>query len=405
MSAALIKRLRRWPADRLLPKNARQAASADRRGIAGADPGPERIIEACVAWLAQAQDGSASADGGLARHYSLLSGWAPSYPETTGYAIPTLLAYARRTGRGDIAERARRMLDWLVAIQLPDGGFQGGVIGASPRVPVVFNTGQILIGLAAGERSFGGYREPLRRAAQWLVAVQDRDGCWRKHGSPFARPGEKAYDTHVAWGLIEAAAVIPEAGYGEAACANLRWALTQQHDNGWMARCCLDQPDTPLTHTLGYALRGFVEGYRFTGDRELLAAARRMADGLATALRPDGWLPGRLDARWQEAADWVCLTGSSQIAHCWLQLHQITGEPGYGSAARDANAFVRRTIAIAGPAESRGGVKGSFPVDGGYGTFEFLNWAGKFTIDANLLEQDLDRTAGASAGSRPAAAT
>ncbi|MGH7096241.1 MAG: hypothetical protein ACREE4_01095 [Stellaceae bacterium] len=394
MKANLIERLRRLRAAHSLPAHARKAAAADRKGPARADPGCARIIEECVAWLARAQDASASADGGVARHYGLVSGWGPSYPETTGYIVPTLLAYAAQAGRGDLAGRVRRMLDWLVAIQLPEGGFQGGVIGASPVVPTVFNTGQILIGLAAGERSFGGYGEPLRRAAEWLVSVQDADGCWRRHASPFARPGEKAYDTHVAWGLIEAAAVDPTAGYGEAACANLRWALTQQHDNGWFANCCLDEPEAPLTHTLGYALRGLIEGHRFTGDGTLLAAARRTADGLLAALRPDGRLPGRLDSRWRGAADWVCLTGSSQIAHCWLQLYRITGEPGYLRAARATNAWVRRTVAVDGPLECRGGVKGSFPVDGGYGTFQLLNWACKFTIDANLLERELDRAAG-----------
>ena len=34
----------------------------------------------------------------------------------------------------------------------------------------------------------------------------------------------------------------------------------------------------------------------------------------------------------------------------------------------------------------RGGVKGSYPVDGGYGTYQFLNWAAKFCIDANWHE-------------------
>ena len=33
-----------------------------------------------------------------------------------------------------------------------------------------------------------------------------------------------------------------------------------------------------------------------------------------------------------------------------------------------------------------GGVKGSFPVSGGYGPYEYLNWAAKFFVDANLLE-------------------
>jgi hypothetical protein len=42
---------------------------------------------------------------------------------------------------------------------------------------------------------------------------------------------------------------------------------------------------------------------------------------------------------------------------------------------------------IHGPAETRGGVKGSFPVDGNYGKFEYLSWASKFLIDSLMLEQ------------------
>ena len=355
------------------------------------DPGPDRIAAECIAWLERAQDASASADGGMARHYSPITGWAPSYPETTGYIIPTFLAYARRNERLDLVGRAKRMLDWLVGIQFPDGAFQGGVANAVPRVPVVFNTGQILLGLAAGERAFGGYRDALQRAADWLIAAQDADGCWRRYGSPFARAGEKTYDTHVAWGLIEADRVVSGAGYSEAALANLRWALTRQRANGWFADCCLSDPRRPLTHTLGYTLRGIIEGYRFSNDAELLAAARRTADGLTSALQPDGWLPGRLDAQWRAAADWVCLTGSSQIAHCWLQLYEITGMDSYRHTAQSTNAWVRRTVLLDGPDGRRGGVKGSFPFDGEYGTFEFLNWAAKFTIDANLLEQRLER--------------
>jgi hypothetical protein len=373
-----------------VPPAARSIVAADRSGVTADDPSPARIVAECLGWLERAQDGSATADGGVARHYSAISGWAASYPETTGYIVPTMLAGAAATGNRDRIDRARRMLDWLVAIQFPEGGFQGGVIGAEPRLPVVFNTGQILLGLAAGEHQLGGYRDALCRAADWLVSVQEAEGCWRRHSSPFALAGEKTYDTHVAWGLIEAERIVPGAGYGAAALSNIRWALSRQCDNGWFAGCCLDDPRRPLTHTLGYALRGVIEGYRLGADPALLAAARRTADGLCTALRPDGWLPGRLDARWRAAVDWVCITGSSQIAHCWGLLYQLTSEERYRRAARQTNAWVRRTIALDGPAGQRGGVKGSFPFDGAYGRFEFLNWAAKFTIDSNLLEQRLD---------------
>lgn len=353
------------------------------------DPGSERVLPALMDWLCEAQDRSASKDGGVARSYDILRGWETSYPETTGYIVPTFIDYAARHAKPELLERARRMADWLVAIQLPGGGFQGGRVDSLPVVPVTFNTGQILIGLAAAQTAFGSYLEPMRRAADWLVQTQDSDGCWRRHPTPFAAPGEKEYETHVAWGLFEAARVDPSRGYGEAGLANVRWALSEQRDDGWLPRCCLDDPSRPLTHTIGYALRGVLEAYRFRPDAELLARARRIADGLLGTMRADGHLPGRLRAGWTPTVDWVCLTGAAQVAICWMLLTQITGERRYADAALRANAFVRRTVHLDGPPETRGGVKGAFPIDADYGRFQFLNWAPKFLADSLMLEAQL----------------
>ena len=373
-----------------LPAAARAEARRDRLGLPGDDPGIDRCVDEAVAWVCRAQDNSTSNDGGVARHYSLVSGWSSSYPETTGYIIPTMLEVARRKGDEQLRRRARRMLDWLVSIQLPCGGFQGGNLDAKTVVPVTFNTGQILLGLAAGVEEFGeGYRTPMRRAADWLAATQDDDGCWRKHCSPFTMPGDKVYDTHVAWGLLEAARLAPDAIYASTALANVRWALTHQYENGWFDCCCLTDGARPLTHTLGYALRGILEAYRFSGDEEFLAAARSTADGLLGAMHEDGFLAGRLWPDWEDAARWACLTGTVQIAHCWLLLYDITGEACYRDAALVANGYVRRTMGVSGPPETRGGVKGSFPVNGGYGTYEYLNWACKFFIDSNLAQKDV----------------
>lgn len=374
---------------RRLPARVREAMRADRSSRAD-DPGIDSAVAAAMAWLARAQDSSASSDGGVARHFSVVDGWAPSYPETTGYIVPTLLDYARRTGDTLPRQRAQRMLDWLVSIQFPEGGFQGGVIGAAPRVPVTFNTGQILLGLADGAREFGDrYREPMRRAATWLARTQDADGCWRQHRTPFASPTDKTYETHVSWGLLEAARVDANEEFAGAAKRNVCWALTNQQDNGWFENNCLTEPHHPLTHTIGYALRGVVEAYRYFGDEEFLAASVRTADGVLGALREDGFLPGRLDRQWRGTVRWACLTGTVQIAHCWLLLYQYTGNGRYRHAAFAANAFVRRTVALIGDPNVQGAVRGSWPIDGDYGRFEYLNWAAKFFIDANLLERDV----------------
>jgi hypothetical protein len=386
-----LRPLKRLADFQRLPAAAKAAVRRDREGLgAVADPGIKAVIAAALDWLGQAQDHSATRDGGVARHYSLVSGWSASYPETTGYIVPTLIEQARLRNDPVLMERARRMLDWLVSIQFPDGGFQGGTIGQEPRVPVTFNTGQILLGLAAGVAEFGdAYRPAMTKAADWLAETQDEDGCWRRFPTPFARADDKSYETHVAWGLLEAARLDPLRNWGDAGLAQVRWAIGRQRPNGWMSDCCLEEPHQPLTHTLGYALRGILEAWRFSGDPAFLDAGTRLAEGLLGCLdrQVSGRLPGRLNAEWRPAVDWVCLTGSVQIAHCWLMLYQDTGDARWLNAARRVNGFVRRTVSVDGPPETRGGVKGSFPVDGDYGTFEYLNWAAKFFIDANELER------------------
>ena len=89
------------------------------------------------------------------------------------------------------------------------------------------------------------------------------------------------------------------------------------------------------------------------------------------------------------AVRWACLTGSVQIAHCWLMIYEETGHVPYRDAGRAATRRVRRTIKVNGSPETRGGVKGSFPVEGEYGTYQYLSWACKFLIDACMLERRL----------------
>ncbi|RME65690.1 MAG: hypothetical protein D6782_05755 [Alphaproteobacteria bacterium] len=389
--ARAVERYRVWEFRQNLSPLARRVLAEDRRGLTRRDPGIQPCIDAALGWLCRAQDKSASQDGGVARDFSLLRGWNASYPETTGYIVPTMIAAGDAYDRPALLERARRMLDWLTAIQLDGGGFQGGTIGQTPVVPVTFNTGQILIGLAAGAARFGDvhYHEAMHRAAAFLRDSQDDDGCWRRHPTPFAMAGDKAYETHVAWGLFEAERVAPGEGYGQAGLRQVRWALTRQAANGWFADNCLNQPHAPLTHTIGYALRGLIEAYRLASEEEPLAAALRTADALLACIDSDGRIAGRLDRHWQPAVPWVCLTGTAQIAACWWLLGELCARSDYFAAAKRANAFVRRTVKLEGDADIVGGVKGAFPVDGDYAAMEYPNWAAKFFIDAQMLEQRL----------------
>ncbi len=393
MIKAVARKVGLWWIMNKTPEAARFEVAIDWTTGLGSDPGAKVAVEACGRWLCRAQDNSRSFDGGVARHYGLLDGWAASYPETTGYIVPTMIRLSREFDDPDYLDRAERMLDWLTEIQLQSGGFQGGTIDKASMVPATFNTGQILLGLAEGFRIFGHgrYEESMHRAAGFLRDSQDRDGCWRSHPSPFAETGEKAYETHVSWGLLEAERLASGFGYADAGLRQVEWALTKQHRNGWVEDCSLDDPSAPLTHTLGYFLRGVLEAYRYSERASFLEAAKRTADALVKAQRRDGALPGMLRKDWSPAAKWSCLTGNSQISECLLLLFGFTNDDGYLAASRKLNSFVRRTLRTEGKGDAVGGVKGSFPVDGEYGRFQYLNWAAKFTVDANIAELDSEK--------------
>src|SRR5574341_1504595 len=182
-----------------------------------------RVLFRSVEWLIRAQN--ATPDDGFARGYTLLwhphfrrRGWLPSYPETTGYIIPTLYQAARALGRPDLAARAERAARWEIAIQLPSGAVRGGVMG-EPESRAVFNTGQVLFGWLAAyaETQDDAFAEAAARAARWLVSVQDADGHWRKGGSRFARSGVSLYNARTAWALAEAGARLAEPAFTAAA--------------------------------------------------------------------------------------------------------------------------------------------------------------------------------------------
>lgn len=380
-----------WLEFQQLPPKARDAARRDHRGnLNPQDPGPQAVIDAGLEWLGLAQDHSTSADGGVARHWSTLNGWSPSYPETTGYIIPTLLQQADLKQDNALRQRAQRMLDWLVNIQFDNGGFQGGMIGQEPVVPVTFNTGQILLGLCAGARVWPSrYLRPMRKAADFLASSLDEDGCWRKYPTPFAVHDDKAYETHVSWALLDAAQVEHNQDWIAAAIRQVDWAATHQQENGWMAQCCLSDKTMPISHTLGYALRGFVEAWRYTSHRRFLLVAGVLAEGLRNQLEASGRLAGAFHSDWRPGVSWSCVTGAVQIAHCWLLLFQETGDEIWLDAGKRANGWARRTVFLDGDPETRGAVKGSYPCDGEYCRFEFPNWATKFMIDSCQLELDV----------------
>src|SRR2546425_6763626 len=124
----------------------------------------ETHMRAAVDWLCRAQDRSASRDGGVSRSYNLIwdpnrgrRGWMSSYPETTGYIIPTMFACHAAFRDSELHRRAVTMADWTCRIQMDNGAVQGGTID-DPPVPATFNTGQVIFGWVHAFRRTGEAR-------------------------------------------------------------------------------------------------------------------------------------------------------------------------------------------------------------------------------------------------------
>jgi hypothetical protein len=122
----------------------------------------------------------ATPDDGVAHSYDVRQrAWNASYPETTGYVIPTLYDYAHLYNAPEYAEAARRMAIWESEIQMEDGGVRAGTMSAEIVAPTIFNTGQVLFGWAKAwlETRDERFKSSLIRASDWLVDGPGRG--WR----------------------------------------------------------------------------------------------------------------------------------------------------------------------------------------------------------------------------------
>ncbi|MET0682015.1 MAG: prenyltransferase/squalene oxidase repeat-containing protein [Casimicrobiaceae bacterium] len=344
-------------------------------------------LTAVIDWLCRAQDvrnGQPDA-GGVSAGWSFEDGWLPSYPETSGYIVETFLAAATALGRPDLVPRANRILDWELSIQHPDGAFPGH-FGEPGSRPVIFNQGQIMHGMLAGflQQNRGECLESAVRGGRWLARQQDADGCWRKfehNGVPHT------YNTRGTWALLATGLIAGEPDLVSSATKHLEWAIRQQTASGWFENNAFTSDRLPFTHTIAYAIRGFLECGVLLGEERYLAAAARAASAVAHTQRADGWIAGAFDREWRAGASYSCLTGNAQMALDWIRLAQEGLGSGLREPARRAIEYVKRRQRLEeSDVTLHGAVAGSAPIWGRYSMFEFPNWAAKFFADALMME-------------------
>ena len=364
--------------------------SRSRRFLTPSAPTPEHLHRV-LGWLRNAQDATRS--GGVSWGYRSRTairsgevvGWQPAYPETTGYLIETFLRYGRMMQDSDCLNRARRMADWEITVQLNDGGIPGGTIGAQPAASSTFVTGQVIFGWlrAFEEWKDQRYFDPACRAADFLVSCLDEKGRFKTGYSHFCEPGPKAYEIRTGWALVLAGQMLGKPSYVDAGRKISDFTLSCQKPNGWFSQNDLNNNSMPLTHTIGYALEGLLEVGLLLNETACLEAVSTSLSQIQSLTHEDGFLAGRWTADWKPAVKWCCLTGSCQIASVAFRAHRIYPDKGFDELGKKLLGFVASTQILRGANRALvGGIHGSYPFDGDYGRYCCLNWAAKFYADA-----------------------
>jgi hypothetical protein len=361
---------------------------------------PHETIERAFAaanWLLQAQN--ATPDKGVSLGYFPLdgehNGWRPSYPETTGYIITSLISFSRYLNIENFREAALEMGNWEVIIQMPSGAVQGGpVTSPDKQTPAAFNTGMVLDGWCTlyEENSDSQLINAARRAADFLVNDINHDGYFETNGH-FVSKGEiKTYTCLCAWSLFRFGNLVNEARYKNSALTVIEAAIKLQQPNGWFSHNCLGFSKAPLTHTIGYTLQAILEIGLLANRVDFIEAVRVCVDSILNKIQPNGYLPARFYSDWEPASFSSCLTGNAQIAIVCYRLYQYTSEIHYQQKADLLMSFLMELQNLESDNLGiRGAIAGSFPITGDYMSAGYPNWATKYYLDALILKDTLEQ--------------
>lgn len=332
--------------------------------------------------------------GGSCAHFSPLLGWSKPYPETTGYAIPTLLKLYRHFSDERYAAAANSIGEWLLGIQRDDGSWQGGLYPSANPTGSVFNTGQILKGMMALYRYGAGdqYLTAGSRGAQWLAAGVDASGFWPS--GDYQAKRTPAYYTHVTWPMLEVWQETQQAEVKDAAVRFLDATIARRTDNGAFSGWGFKDTGSAFTHTIAYTLRGFQESARLLDNYADYGQPTELSLNalLKNAELRGGAMAGEFDEALKPTGKYVCLTGNAQIAICALLLEARESDLRLVNAAAKLSDFVCNVQRKSWVPAGMKGVAGSYPLWGSYMIMRYPNWAAKYHCDALLmLIQRLER--------------
>jgi len=282
-----------------------------------------------------------------------------SYPEVSGYFIPTLM----RWGFRDLALTYAR---WLCSIQHTSGAWYD----TEGKEPYVFDTAQILKGLLAVRDELDGADEAIRKGADWILSNVEESGrlttpsqrAWGEEGVC-----SELIHLYCLTPLLKVAEVLGDAKYRTAA-EKVADYYTSQHG-------AKIQEFGFLSHFYAYVMEALYD----LGRKDMIA---QPMEHLAQILDKKGFVPAYQDV------NWVCSTAMFQLAVVWFKM----GDLSHGNKALAYGAKLQN---------ESGGWYGSYPTTNcpkaadrkeypDYFVSSEISWAVKYFLDAVYDKQKLE---------------
>lgn len=222
------------------------------------------------------------------------TGLPESYPEVTGYYIPTLINWGER-------ELAKTYTAWLCSIQHEDGAWYD----TDGKAPYVFDSAQILKGLLAAKQLGMNVDDNIKAGCEWMISNINEEGrLTTPVKDAWGVPGicSELIHLYCLSPLIEAGKIYNNRYYIDMANKVAKYYIDNYREDilgfGF------------LSHFYAYVMEALCD----IGQTDL---AREAMHNMENYQHENGMVPAYKDV------EWTCSTGMFQLAITWYKLGEL----------------------------------------------------------------------------------
>lgn len=310
---------------------------------------------------------------------SIRGTWGAVYPETTGYLVPTLLAYANYFNDSKVRKLALKQYSYFKSIQNKDGSFRQA---EDNKEPIVFDTAQIILGLlaiVAEQEKPEPLLKMIRSAVDWLGLQLNDEGEFTSYN--YVKNYNPAYYARVAWPM--ASAELIKYSKPRTKTKKLISRITDlQLENRSFDKMGFQKNQSAFTHNMAYTFRGLWECAEILNDRKLKKKVRHSMNALNEQILNKGKVAGTYSAKWKADYSFICSTGNAQLALMNLILYERSG---HKRNLETVELLLKPLLkSQRNHLVNAGAVPSSIPIRGKYQRMKYTNWTQKFYCDALL---------------------